>query len=114
VLSLNYSPFKTLMIFFLLLPTYRREHDWILLPLDFGVASQSGALWMYVYLIPLPPPIALSTTFKKHENIKCHVYGQCIQEFEHASFTPIVLSATGGFAHKASAFYKHLASLFGR
>jgi len=54
---------------------------------------------------------SLSTTFKKHENIKRRAYGQRIREVEHASFTPIVLSATGGFAHEASAFYKRLASL---
>ena len=32
------------------------------------------------------------------------------REIKHVSFTPIVLSATGGLAHEASAFYKRLAS----
>ena len=32
------------------------------------------------------------------------------QKFEHASFTPVILSVTGGVAHKAT-FYKCLASL---
>jgi len=30
---------------------------------------------------------------------------------EHATFTPLVMSASGGFAHEASIFYKRLASL---
>ena len=29
----------------------------------------------------------------------------------HASFTPLVLSATGGMANKATTFYKRLASI---
>ena len=48
---------------------------------------------------------SLSSTFKKHENIKRCAYGQRICEVEYASFTPIVLSATGGFAHEASLFF---------
>jgi len=39
---------------------------------------------------------SLSSPFKKHKNIKHHVYGQHVWEIEHASFTPIVLAATGG------------------
>ena len=34
-----------------------------------------------------------------------------IREIEHASFTPVVMSATGGLAHEATFFYKRLASL---
>ena len=60
---------------------------------------------------PLVPSSFLSSTFKKHKNIKCHVYGQHIHEVEHASFTQVVLSATGRFADEASVFYKHLACL---
>ena len=54
---------------------------------------------------------SLPTCYKKHENIKKRAYGQRIRENEHASFTPVVLSATGGLAHEATFFYKHLASL---
>ena len=57
---------------------------------------------------------SLSSTFKKHENIKCRAYGQRICEVEHASFTPIVMSATGGggeLAHEDTVFYKRQASL---
>jgi len=54
---------------------------------------------------------SLSSTFKKYENIKRRAYGQHVREVEHASFTPIVLAATGGLAHEAIIFYKHLAAL---
>ena len=54
---------------------------------------------------------SLPTCYKKHENIKKRAYGQRIRENEHASFTPVVLSATGGLAHEATFFYKRLASL---
>ena len=31
-------------------------------------------------------------------------YGQRVREVEHATFTPIVLAATGGLAHEATVF----------
>jgi len=62
-------------------------------------------------LAPSNSSSSLSSTFKKHENIKRRAYGQCNREVERASFTPIVLSATGRFAHEASVFYKRLACI---
>ena len=47
---------------------------------------------------------SLSAAYKKHENIKRRAYRQCIQEVEHASFSPLVFSATGGLAHEATIF----------
>ena len=49
--------------------------------------------------------------FGKHEMEKKRAYSQRVREIEHASFTPLVLSASGGFAKKATNFYKRLASL---
>ena len=42
----------------------------------------------------------------------CHEreYKQHVHEIEHATFTPLVLSATGGMASQATHFYKRLAS----
>ena len=54
---------------------------------------------------------SLSACYKKHENSKKRAYGQRIREIEHASFTPVVMSASGGLAHEATCFYKRLASL---
>ena len=61
--------------------------------------------------VPSNSSTSLSSTFKKHENIKRCAYDQCVREVEHASFTPIVLAATGGLAHEATIFYKRLATL---
>ena len=48
--------------------------------------------------------------YRKHELEKKRQYEQRVREIEHASFTPLVLSATGGMANEATVFYKRLAS----
>ena len=48
--------------------------------------------------------------YRKHESVKKRAYEQRVREVEHASFTPLVLSATGGLANEATTFYKRLAS----
>ena len=53
----------------------------------------------------------LSSCYRNHERLKKRAYEQRVREIEHASFTPLVLSATGGFAREATIFYKRLASL---
>ena len=47
--------------------------------------------------------------FRKHEMEKKRAY-KCVREIEHASFTLLVLSASGGLAKEATNFYKRLAS----
>ena len=44
-----------------------------------------------------------------YELEKKRQYEQRVREVEHASFTPLVLSATGGIANQATVFYKRLA-----
>ena len=41
---------------------------------------------------------------QKHELNKKRHYEQQVKEVEHASFTPLVLSATGGMANEATVF----------
>ena len=53
----------------------------------------------------------LSSCYRKHEQVKKRVYEQRIRKVEHASFIPLVISATGGLASEASTFYKRLVSL---
>ena len=53
----------------------------------------------------------LSTCYRKHENEKKREYEQRILNVEHASFSPIVMSCTGGFGRIATNTYKCLASL---
>ena len=38
-------------------------------------------------------------------------YQQRVREIEHSSFTPLILSATGGMGTEATKFDKHLASM---
>ena len=49
--------------------------------------------------------------YRKHEMAKKRAYSQRVREVEFASFTPLVLSATGGFGNEAKVFYKRLASM---
>ena len=51
---------------------------------------------------------APAAVYRKHELEKKR---QRIQEVEHSSFTPLVLSTTGGMGNEATTFYKRLASL---
>ena len=49
---------------------------------------------------------APASVYRKHELEKKRAYQQRIQEVEHSSFTPLVLSATGGMGNEATIFYK--------
>ena len=51
-----------------------------------------------------------TSRYKHHENLKKNEYEIRVREIEHASFTLLVLSVTGGMAQEATTFYKHLAS----
>ena len=54
---------------------------------------------------------SLASTYKKHERIKIRAYEQRVREVEHGSFTPLVMSLTGGCGTAANIRYKRLASL---
>ena len=49
--------------------------------------------------------------FRRHELEKKRAYFQCVKEIEHATFTPLVLPASGGLTKEATNFYKRLTSL---
>ena len=51
------------------------------------------------------------SVYRKHEQIKKCAYEQRTREVEHATFSPLVLSATGGLAREATTVYKRLASM---
>ena len=53
----------------------------------------------------------LASCYRKHENAKKRVYEQRVREIEHGSFTPLILSATGGLGNAATVRYKRLASM---
>ena len=47
----------------------------------------------------------LQSAYRTHEKMKKRAYQQRVLEIEHASFTPVVLSATGGMANEATFFF---------
>jgi hypothetical protein len=53
----------------------------------------------------------LKTVYQQHEREKKRAYEQRIREIERGSFTPLVLSATGGMGPAALIFYKKLAAM---
>ena len=53
---------------------------------------------------------ALKSLYKHHETLKKREYGQRIREVEHGTFTPLVLSTSGGMSPETSVFFKKLAS----
>ena len=53
---------------------------------------------------------SLTNCYRKQEAIKKRAYEQRVREVEHSSFTPLVMSATGGMAAEATTFYKRLAA----
>ncbi len=60
---------------------------------------------------PFNKKSTLAQCYRKHELEKKRAYEQRITEVQHASFTPIVLSASGGLAKGATIFYKRLATM---
>ena len=55
--------------------------------------------------------MSLDKCFLKHEKEKKRAYEQRVREVEHASFVPLVMSATGGMAREATNFYNRLVSV---
>ena len=53
----------------------------------------------------------LSSVYRKHEQEKRRHYDQRVREIEHATFTPLVMSTTGGAGRAATTFFKGLASM---
>ena len=53
----------------------------------------------------------IPTCYRRHENTKKRAHEQRVREVEHGSFTPLVLSLTGGMGSAATVCYKRLASL---
>ena len=74
-------------------------------PFFFGAIPTYGVL-PYAMI----PGSLCATCYRKHERSKKRAYEQRVREVEHASFTLLVLSASGGMAREATNFYKNLAS----
>ena len=53
----------------------------------------------------------LASTYRRHEREKMRAYEQRVREVEHGSFTPLVMSLSGGVGNAANVCYKRLASM---
>ena len=51
-----------------------------------------------------------AANYRRHEKAKRNLYEERIREVEHATFTPLVLTTSGGASPLTSTFLKHLAS----
>ena len=77
-----------------------------------GVATLKKTFFDVRVLNPLAPSNTTPTPsacYRRHEKEKQRAYEQRVREIEHASFTPIALSTTGGMGPIAIPFYKRLA-----
>ena len=54
---------------------------------------------------------SLASVYRRHEQEKKRQYEQQVQDVEHATFTPLVMSTSGGMGKAATTFYKRLASM---
>ena len=54
---------------------------------------------------------SFTSVYRRHEQEKKRSYEQRIREVEHATFTPLVMSTTGGMGKGATAFFKRLATM---
>ena len=54
---------------------------------------------------------SVASCYRKHENMKKRAYDQRVSEIEHGTFTPVVLSPTGGMEAAATVCFKRLASM---
>ena len=57
---------------------------------------------------------SITSVYRRHEQQKKREYGDRVREVELASFTPLVLSTSGGMGKEAVTFYCHLAELLSK
>ena len=74
---------------------------------SFWGRRQSAFLDIRVFY-PNAPNSSIPSVYRCHGLQKKQEYGECVQEVEQASFTPLVFSATGGMGREALTFHQHL------
>ena len=82
--------------------------------MGFGIAD-SKKFFLAVTVFNLHAPtninVQLSACYRQHKRVKKRAYEQRCREIEHGSFTPLIMSTTGGLRNEVTTFYKKLASL---
>ena len=54
---------------------------------------------------------SISSLYRSQENMKKREYGDRIREIEHGTFTPLILSTSGGLSKETTVAYKRMAKL---
>ena len=79
--------------------------DWMLLHADgfWGSRFERAFFNIRVFnpFIPSNQRSSLQACCRNHENVKKRAYDQCIREVEHGTFSPLVVSCTGGMGRVA-------------
>ena len=96
------------------LPTLRMAQGWVCQQMVSGAVDMKKTFFGVRVFNPIAPSnrnLTPAAAYRKHEHEKKRTYEQSIREVEHSSFTPLVLSTSGGMGTEANIFYKRLASL---
>lgn len=93
------------------LPMCKMVHNLILWPMVYVVEDIRELILMFCINLHAPSNrnSLPSACYKKHEQIKKRAYQQRVRKVEHASFTSLVFSTTGGIVNEAIHFCKTLA-----
>ena len=98
-------------------PTKQKELDEMLVLGVYGTHWKGHFLDVRVFHAQAPSNKALGSPtnmYNSHERQKKNLYNKRIVEVEHGTFTPIVLSTTGGMGREANMFFKKLADKLSR
>ena len=95
------------------LPSLKMGQGWTSPLMASGEAPLSVPSLMFECSIPMPHRIVNPSTLVtgNTKTSKKRAYEQRIREVEHGTFTPLVMSLTGGLGNAATVCYKRLASL---
>ena len=85
--------------------SHKMVQDWMLLHADgfWGSRFEQAFFNIRVFtpFIPSNKRSSLQACCRNHENVKKRAYDQCIREVEHGTFSPLVISCTGGMGRVA-------------
>ena len=109
-MSASSLPYNQSLVNFSLEPLpSQMVQGWMLWQVAFAGAVTNVPSLTFGSLTPMPLPTA-SPSPPATENTKKRAYEQRVREIEHGTFTPLVLSATGGMGN-ATICYKRLTSM---
>ena len=76
-----------------------------------GITRTHFSMRIFYLFAPSYRQRKLAAVYKQHETQKRNEYSQRVREVERGTFTPLVLTTSGGMARETTTVYKRLASL---